>query len=145
MATAVLVFAEHKEGQWRKVTAELLTQGRLLADKLGGELGALLLGHGVASMAESLGQYGADKVYLADDERLANYTTDAYTAVIGELVKNLQPRLVLFGHTALARDLAPRLAQRLGAGLASDCTALELLDGGARFERPIYAGKAITK
>jgi len=99
LATAVLVFAEHKDGQWRKVTAELLTQGRRLADQLGGELGAMLLGQGVAGMAESLGQYGVDKVYLADDERLANYTTDAYTTVVTDLVKSLGPQVVLFGHT----------------------------------------------
>ncbi|MGB9885799.1 MAG: electron transfer flavoprotein subunit alpha/FixB family protein [Moorellales bacterium] len=145
MATAVLVFAEHKDGQWRKVTAELLTQGRRLADQLGGELGAMLLGQGVAGMAEGLGQYGVDKVYLADDERLANYTTDAYTTVVTDLVKSLAPQLVLFGHTAIAKDLAPRVAQRLGAGLVTDCTGLELADGKLRFVRPIYAGKAITQ
>jgi len=145
LATAVLVFAEHKEGQWRKVTAELLTRGRAFADQLGGELGAVLLGQGVAGMAGSLGQYGVDKVYLADDERLANYTTDAYTSVVADLIKSLQPQLVLFGHTALAKDLAPRVAQRLGAGLVTDCTGLELAAGKVRFVRPIYAGKAITQ
>lgn len=115
-----------------------------MADQLGGELGALLLGQGVASMAASLGQYGADKVYLADDARLANYTTDAYTSVVTDIIKKLQPRLVLFGNTVLAKDLAPRVAQRLGAGLVTDCTGLELADGNVRFVRPIYAGKAIT-
>lgn len=145
MAVAVLVFAEHKEGQWRKVTAELLTQGRLLADRLGGELAAMVLGHGVGALAESLGQYGADKVYLADDERLGTYTTDAYTPVVAEIIRSVAPKLVLFGNTVLAKDLAPRVAQRLGAGLVTDCTGLELEDQAVRFVRPIYAGKAITR
>lgn len=115
-----------------------------MADKMGGDLAAILVGSGVGSLAADFGQYGVDKVFVADDAGLADYTTDAYTQVVSGIVKEQDPQLVLFGNTALTKDLAPRVAQRLNAGLAMDCTGIEVGDKIV-LERPIYAGKAITK
>jgi electron transfer flavoprotein alpha subunit len=145
MTKGIWVFAEQKEGELRKVVRELLSEGRKLADALGEELSAVLLGQNVAELADILAQHGADKVYLAEDEQLKNYTTDGYTTVIAGLIKENEPSLFLLGHTSIGKDLAPRLAERVQAGLATDCIALSLEDGQFNFTRPIYAGKALTK
>jgi electron transfer flavoprotein alpha subunit len=145
MAKGIWVFAEQREGKVKKVTYELLSSGRKIADQTGEELCAVLLGKGVAGLAEGLGEYGADKVYVAESDQLADYTTDGYTKVLADLIKDHQPSAVLLGCTITGRDLAARVAQRVGAGLMTDCTALELADGQLNFTRPIYAGKAFVK
>lgn len=145
MAKGIWVFAEQREGQIKKVTYELLCAGRKIADGLGEELCAVLLGKGVAGLAAALGEYGADKVYVAESDALENYTTDGYTNVLAELVKQYEPSALLIGCTVLGRDLAAQVAQRVGTGLATDCTGLELENGQLTFTRPIYAGKAFVK
>jgi electron transfer flavoprotein alpha subunit len=145
VAKGIWVFAEQKEGELRKVVRELLSEGRKLADKLGEELCAVLLGQGVAGLADVLAQHGADKVYLAEDEQLKNYTTDGYTTVISDLIKENGPSVFLLGHTSIGKDLAPRVAERVQTGLATDCIGLVLEGDQLIFTRPIYAGKAITK
>ncbi|SFR07942.1 electron transfer flavoprotein subunit alpha/FixB family protein [Desulfoscipio geothermicus] len=145
MAKGIWVFAEQRDGQIKKVTFELLSEGRKIADQLGEELGAVLLGNGVADLAASLGEYGADKVYVADSDALENYTTDGYTNVIADLVKQYAPSVLLMGCTVTGRDLAAQVAQRLETGLMTDCTGMEIADGQLVFTRPIYAGKAIVK
>jgi len=145
MAKGIWVFAEQREGQVKKVAFELLSEGRKIADQLGEELAAVLVGKGVAGLADSLGEYGADKVYLVEDDALENYTTDGYTKVVADLVKQYEPSALLLGCTVTGRDLAAGLAQRLETGLMTDCTAMELADGQLVFTRPIYAGKAFVK
>lgn len=141
----IWVFAEQRDGQIKKVTFELLSEGRKAADQLGEELCAVLLGKGVADLAASLGEYGADKVFVAESDTLENYTTDGYTNVISELVKENQPSALLMGCTVTGRDLAAQVAQRLETGLMTDCIGMEIEDGQLVFTRPIYAGKAIVK
>jgi electron transfer flavoprotein alpha subunit len=145
MAKGIWVFAEQRDGQIKKVTFELLSEGRKIADQLGEELGAVLLGKGVADLAASLGEYGADKVYVAESDALENYTTDGYTNVVADLVKQYEPGVLLMGCTVTGRDLAAQVAQRLETGLMTDCTGMEIADGQLVFTRPIYAGKAIVK
>jgi len=145
MAKGIWVFAEQRDGQIKKVTFELLSEGRKIADQLGEELGAVLLGKGVADLAASLGEYGADKVYVAESDALENYTTDGYTNVFADLVKQYEPGVLLMGCTVTGRDLAAQVAQRLETGLMTDCTGMEIADGQLVFTRPIYAGKAIVK
>ncbi len=145
MAKGIWVFAEQREGQVKKVAFELLSEGRKIADQLGEELAAVLVGKDVAGLADSLGEYGADKVYLVEGDALENYTTDGYTKVIADLVKQYEPSALLLGCTVTGRDLAAGLAQRLETGLMTDCTAMELADGQLVFTRPIYAGKAFVK
>ncbi len=142
MAKGIWVFAEVKEGNVRKITFELLSQGKKMAEKLGEELVAVLLGSGVEGLTGRLAEY-ADKVYWADDPALSQYTTDAYATVLTNLLKEHQPSIFLCGATIMGKDLSPRVAARLQTGLATDCTALGIGDNGLLVaKRPVYAGKA---
>lgn len=123
------VFAEQRQGKINTVTFELLGKGRELADKLGTEVTAILLGFEVEGLCKELIAYGADRVILADDRSLEDYRTDTYTHVICEQVKKLKPEIFLIGATDLGRDLAPRLAKRLNTGLTAHCTELEIDEG----------------
>jgi electron transfer flavoprotein alpha subunit len=105
---------------------ELISEGRKLADELGVELCGLLLGDQVESLAKELGGYGADKVLVCQDPRLKDYTTDAYTKVICDMVEAHRPEVLLIGATNLGRDLGPRCAARLHTGLTADCTHLDI-------------------
>lgn len=142
---AIWVVAEQQDGEIKKVSLEILSKGQELAEELGVELEAVLLGEGVADLADTLAAYGASKVYLADDEQLADYSTEAYSQVIAELIEDKEPDAVFFGHTAFGKDLAPRVAQKVETGMLSDITAVEVDGDELIFTRPIYAGKAFTK
>ena len=145
MAKGILIIVEQRDLQIRKVSLELLSQGRKLADETGEPLVAVVLGHGIEGLAQTVAAYGADKVILIDDEKLADYTTGSYTSVLNKLIRKEEPQAVLIGNTAVGKDLAPRLAHRLGVGLASDCTGMEKDEKNfLSFKRPIYAGKAFA-
>lgn len=122
----VWVFAEQREGNLLNVGLELLGEGRKIADKLGVELTAVLLGHRIEALAGRLIKYGADRVIYAEHELLATYTTDAYTGVICELINERKPEIMLLGATSIGRDLAPRISARIHTGLTADCTKLDL-------------------
>ncbi len=120
----VWVFCEQRNGQLMDTDFELISEGRKLADDLGCELCGVLLGENVESLAKELGGYGADKVLVCDSPLLKEYTTDAYTKVICELVMERKPEIFLIGATNIGRDLGPRCAARLHTGLTADCTSL---------------------
>jgi electron transfer flavoprotein alpha subunit len=146
MAKGIWIIVEQNKSEIRKVSLELLSQARKVADKTGDPLVAVILGKGVAELAPKVAPYGADKVILIDDEKLADYTTGAYTSVLNKLIKKEEPQAILLGNTAVGKDLAPRLAQRLGVGMASDCTGMEVDDVNfLSFKRPIYGGKAFAE
>ncbi len=145
MAQGVMTIAEQRDGELRKISYELVSEGRRLADSLGQGLTALLLGSDIKDKAAALGHYGADKVLVADDPRLATYTTDAYVTVIAELVKANDPAILLLGASVQGKDLAARLSARLGVGMAQDCTAFSMENGNLVAMRPIYAGKTYAK
>ena len=145
MAQGVWTIAEQRDGELRKITYEIISEGRRLADALGQELTVVLLGDNIKDKAAELGQYGADKVLVADDPRLGTYTTDAYVAVISELAKANEPALLLMGASVLGKDLSARLSANLGVGMAQDCTAFAIEDENLVATRPIYAGKAYTR
>jgi len=142
---AIWVIAEQQDGILKKVSLEILSKGQKLAEELGTELEAVLLGEDVSELADLLAAYGASKVYLADDEELAPYSSEAYSQVIAGLIEENEPEAVFFGHTALGKDLAPRVAQKVETGMVSDITEAEVEDDQLVFTRPIYAGKAFTK
>lgn len=144
MGKQVLAIVEQKNGVLRKASLELLGAGRQLADQLGAQFSAVLAGQDVKGLVDEVASYGVDKVFVADDEKLANYTTGAYTDVIGKIVAKEQPTYVFLSHTAVGTDLAPRLAQRLDAGLASDCTGAAVEGDSLVLTKPMYAGKAIA-
>lgn len=145
MPKGIWIFIEQRNEQIRKVSLELLSEGRKLADQTGEPLVGVILGENIAGLAAQAAHYGADKVVVAEDAKLATYTTGAYTSVLNQLIRKEEPQAVLIGNTAVGKDLAPRLAQRLGVGLASDCTAMEAdPEKFLTFKRPIYAGKAFA-
>ena len=145
MAQGVWTIAEQRDGEIRKITYELVSEGRRLADALGQELTVVLLGSNIKEKAAELGNYGADRVMVADDPRLEPYTTDAYVSVISELVKANDPAILLLGASAQGKDLSARLSGKLGVGMAQDCTAFAVEDGNLVATRPVYAGKVYTK
>jgi electron transfer flavoprotein alpha subunit len=145
MAQGVWAIAEQRDGELRKITYEIVSEGRRLADALGQELTAILLGSNIKDKAAELGHYGADKVLVADDARLEAYTTDAYVAVISELAKANDPAVLLMGASVQGKDLSSRLSASLGVGMAQDCTAFAAEEGNLVATRPIYAGKAYAK
>ncbi|MDR2610671.1 MAG: electron transfer flavoprotein subunit alpha/FixB family protein [Clostridiales Family XIII bacterium] len=145
MSQGIWIFIEHAKGDIRKVSLELLSQGRILADEKGEELVAVILGKDAAALADTVGAYGADKAVVVEDEKLAGYTTGAYTSALNTVIRKLEPSALLLGNTAIGKDLAPRLAQRLGVGMASDVTGIVSdADHVLSFKRPVYAGKAFA-
>ncbi|HEY2090819.1 MAG TPA: electron transfer flavoprotein subunit alpha/FixB family protein [Thermoanaerobaculia bacterium] len=134
----VLVFTESKDGKLKKVSREALSIGRKLAGGAGGELAAFSVERGAADEA---GKYGAKKLYVAD---AGAYNTEQYTAALAAAIQQAQPSIVLFGGTSNGRDLAPRVAARLNAGVASDVDRLEWKDGKLRARRQVYSSKAFA-
>ena len=142
MAQGIWIVAEQREGELRKISFELVSEARRLADTMGQPVAAILLGSNIKEKAAELGKYGADKVIVADDDRLATYTTDAYVSVIAQLAQAQEPAIILLGASVQGKDLSGRLAARLGVGVAQDCVAFSIEDGNLVAKRPIYAGKA---
>jgi len=124
----VWVFAEQRDGEIQDVVYELLSKGRELADKLGQELAAVLLGSGIKESAAALFAWGADKVYVVDAPGLKEYNTDIYTDVFAHLVEKYRPEIVIAGATSIGRAFIPRVAVRVKTGLTADCTGLEIDD-----------------
>jgi len=141
MPQGIWVIAEQKDGKLKKVSLEMLSKAR----EMGQEVTALLLGSGVEGLAANLGQYGADKVLVFDAEVLKNYSTDAYTKVVCDAVKEGDPAVLLGPATASGKDFLPKVAARLNTGLASDCVDLKTENGKLIAVRPIYAGKCIVE
>jgi len=144
MSNDVLAVAEVREGELKKVTLEMIGKGTEIAQKLGGAVNVALMGAGVSPLADTVGRYGVQKVYLADDPALENYAPQAYTKVLTDLIKEADPAVILLAASTRGKDLAPRVAARLGVGLASDCIGIEVRDGRLLITRPIYAGKVIA-
>jgi electron transfer flavoprotein alpha subunit len=128
----------------RPVTHELLSCGRRLADELGEELCAVLMGHGVENLADSLAACGADKVYLADHEALKEYTTDAAATALVAMITKYKPSIVLYPSTYIGRDIAPRVASELYVGLTADCTGLAIKNGNLLQSRPAFGGNIMA-
>ncbi|NLB52952.1 MAG: electron transfer flavoprotein subunit alpha/FixB family protein [Syntrophomonadaceae bacterium] len=135
------VFVEQKDGNIRKVTFEMLSE----AKKFGDEVSAVVFGKGVEALAPEFAKYGADKVYVADDDIFGDYNTGAYVAQMAAMIAEYKPNAVMFAHTFNGRDFASRLAQKLEAGLATDVIKAEISAGKGLFTRAIYAGKVLAK
>jgi electron transfer flavoprotein alpha subunit len=144
MSQGVLVFIEEREGKVKKTSLEALYAARKLADELKEKVIAMRVGSGDPSV--DLAQYGADKIITAQHELLKSYSAEGYCVALAQAAKNIQPRLLLGSAGAMGRDFLPRVAARLGVGLAQDCIEARWVDG-QQFEcvRPIYAGKAYAK
>ena len=140
----VLVCGEIADGKLGPITLELLGAGRKLANELGEELSALLLGSNAGNLGKDAIAYGANKVFVAEDSFFDNYNSDAYTQAAASLCRKIMPAVMLMGHTDIGMDLAPRLNGRLGGGLAMDCLAVAI-DPATKClvtTRPVYGGNA---
>ncbi len=144
---SVLAVAEQRDGVFRKVTYETLSEGKRIAESMGTELVALVLGSNIENAAGKLGKYGAEKILVADHEALAEYLTDQYTKVVADAVANEDPAVVILGASTQGKDLSARLSARLGAGapLAMECVAVRVENGNIIATRPMYGGKIVAE
>jgi len=140
----ILVCGELAGGKLASITTELLGCGRKLADDLKEDLSCLLVSDAVGGASKEAIAFGADKVYAVEHPALKEYQADSYIQAAEKLVKEISPRAILIGQTSMGRDLAPRLAFRLGTSLTTDCLDLSI-DPGTKLliqTRPVYGGNA---
>ncbi|MGQ9530371.1 MAG: electron transfer flavoprotein subunit alpha/FixB family protein [Candidatus Bathycorpusculaceae bacterium] len=136
----IFVLAEHRQGQIRDITYEMLTKAREIAEKANMELTTVILGKDVKEKAKALSEY-AKKVLVVEDEKLENFNSDAYQKVFINLIREYKPTLTMIGHTSYGIELAPRLAAALNIPLATDCIGLKFEGGVLTVTRQMYGGK----
>lgn len=136
----VMVLAEHRQGELRDITFEMLALAPSVAEALGGEVTVLLLGNEIDQMAGKIAGYGV-KVLVVDDPLFADYNSDKYQKVLSALIDDLKPKLVMVGQTAQGVDLAPALAVEKNLPYLSDIVGLEVEDGVIKVTRQFYSGK----
>ncbi|MEN6623741.1 MAG: electron transfer flavoprotein subunit alpha/FixB family protein [Smithella sp.] len=143
MAKGVMIVAEQRDGALRKISLELASTARKLADQSGDEVSAILLGSGIEGLAPELGKFGVDKVFVGDNAAMEPYITEAHADVVAKIVKENDPAILLLGASVQGKDLAARVAAKLATGLATDCTDVKIADGKFVAVRPLYAGKCV--
>ncbi|MFF2755109.1 electron transfer flavoprotein subunit alpha/FixB family protein [Psychrobacillus sp. NPDC058041] len=143
MSKKVLVLGEAREGALRNVSYEAIAAAKQISS--GGEVVSVLLGDSVKDLAGGLGKYGADRVITVEHPHLKQYTSDGYGQALLAVIDQEKPEAIVFGHTALGKDLSPKVASKLQVGLVSDVTSIEGEGDAAIYIRPIYSGKAFEK
>jgi electron transfer flavoprotein alpha subunit len=140
----VMACIEVSEGKLAAIATEILGCGRKLADDLGQELSAVLVGSGISNLVQEAIAFGADKVYVVDDPLLQDYQTDSYVSVMEKVVKQAMPQILILGQTTTGRDLAPKLAFRLETAVSLDCLELAIDPDSKRLlqTKPVYGGNA---
>jgi electron transfer flavoprotein alpha subunit len=141
MANGILVFIEHRSGTLNKTSIEAIAAAQSLTPQLQQTVSAVLLGGDVSALAQEIASYGLAKVVTATNAKLAEYTPDGYTDAMEQVVKQLDPQLVVMPHTYLVRDYAPKLAARFGKSLISDCIRAQVSGSSITFTRRIFLGK----
>lgn len=144
MGKSVCVITEVRDGKFRRVSYEVLSEGRRIADALGACLCAIVIGADVADGAADLGAYGADTVLVADDPALRQYLTETYVTIAAAMIAQCDPALVLLPASVNGKDLGARLAARLQVGLAQDCVEIRCEGGKVKAKWPIFAGKCFA-
>lgn len=145
----VFIYAQQVDNKIDNIAYELIDKGRELADVLGTSVTAVLVGDGVKGLADSLGEYGADRVIVVEDPQLKEYRTEPYTHAVASVINEFKPEIMLVGATAIGRDLGPRVSARVATGLTADCTFLEIGEfrGKANqllMTRPAFGGNTIA-
>ncbi|WP_025783269.1 electron transfer flavoprotein subunit alpha/FixB family protein [Sporosarcina sp. D27] len=143
MSKNVLVLGEAREGELRNVSFETIAAAKTISG--GGTVTAVLLGDSVENLAQEMVHYGADRVVTVEHPHLKQYTSDAYSQAFMAVYEQEKPDAIVLGHTAMGKDLSPKLASKLSSGLISDVTKIEGEGDAAEFIRPIYSGKAFEK
>lgn len=145
----VFIYAQQVDNKIDNIAYELIGKGRELADVLGTSVTAVLVSDGVKGLADSLGEYGADRVIVVEDPQLKEYRTEPYTHAVASVINEFKPEIMLVGATAIGRDLGPRVSARVATGLTADCTFLEIGEfrGKANqllMTRPAFGGNTIA-
>ncbi|MGL5050150.1 MAG: electron transfer flavoprotein subunit alpha/FixB family protein [Cetobacterium sp.] len=142
----VWIIGEQRDSIIQPVTLELLGEGRKLATKINEDLNLVICGDNLESELEKLSEYPINNIFYLKNDQLKDYQTDSYVNVITKLIQENNPNIVLVGATTIGRDLAPRLAGRIGTGLTADCTALEIdeLDNKLLQTRPAFGGNLMA-
>lgn len=143
MAKKVLVLGEIRGEELRNVSFEAIAAGKEIAN--GGEVVGVLLGENVTDLGKEMIAHGADRVVVVNDEKLKNYTPDGFGQALRQVIDSENPDAVIMGHTSIGKDLAPKIAAKLDAGVISDAIAVEVDGDDVIFTRPIYSGKAFEK
>ena len=144
MSKGIMVVAEQSDGVFRKVTFEILSEGKRIAEKLGCELTTVVLGADIAALAQELQAYGPERILAVEDSQLSDYLTDAYTNALSAIIQQEDPGILLFGASVQGKDLSARVAARIDAPLASDCVAITCDGDTLTATRPIYGGKLLA-
>lgn len=142
----ITVYADHIDGAIHPVTYELIGKAKELAEKINHPVYAVMIGSNIAEQCHEILHYGVDKVFVYDDEKLARFKIEPYTAVFENFVNNVKPTAILVGATPVGRQLAPRLAARLHTGLTADCTQLEINENTDLVQiRPAFGGNIMAQ
>jgi electron transfer flavoprotein alpha subunit len=139
----ILTYIELRDGKIKKASLEALSEGKRKAAELNKRLAAVVLGVRTEGLAPEIFAYGASQVYFLENPAFSQYSTQDYAFSLAGLAKKINPEIIFFPATSLGKDLAPRLAAKLGVSLASDCTKVIVKEGRVEFTRPIFAGKAL--
>lgn len=139
----MLVIGEIRDGEFRNVTFESIAAAKEIS--AGGEVVGALLGGNVSGLANTMFHYGADRVLTVESDKLEHYTPEGFSQALQAVIEQENPDGIILGHTAIGRDVAPKLAARLNSGLVSDAVSLEVAGDEVIFTRPIYSGKAFEK
>ncbi len=140
----ILAFVEQREGKFRKSAFEVSRTARNLADQLGGDSVGVVVGSAVEAIGEELGGFGIERVLAVDDPRLRQYSSTAYARIVEAIARREEAEILLAAASAMGKDLMPRVAVKLDAGVAMDCTSLRVENGEVIATRPVYAGKALV-
>lgn len=143
MAKKVLVLGEVRGEELRNVSFEAIAAAKEIAN--GGEVVGVLLGENVTNLGKEMIAYGADRVVVVNHEKLKNYTPDGFGQAFRQVIDSENPDAIIMGHTSIGKDLAPKIAAKLEAGVISDAIAVEVDGDDVIFTRPIYSGKAFEK
>ncbi len=144
MSNGVIAITEQSEGVFRKVSYEALSEGKRLAESLGCNLTAIVLGSGIENISAEPGKYGTDKIIVVDNQALSEYMTDAYTNVVTDIVNKEDPSVLIIGASSQGKDMSARLSARLNAPLAMDCVEVRVENGNIIATRPMYGGKILA-
>jgi len=146
MNKGIWVFVEQTKSELKEASLMLISEAQKLADRLEEELSAVLFGHDVAETVEKVAHYGAEKVFVAENDLLGQYSAELYTSVLVTLIHDYQPSILLFTATSIGRDLAPKIATELKTGLVCNCNGLEIdNEDQLVMIKPIYGGKLWLK
>jgi electron transfer flavoprotein alpha subunit len=140
----ILVLAEHRRGEIREITFEMLSKGREIAQKTNSRLSTIILGKNIRDKVEVLARY-ADRVLMIDDDRFEFFNSDLYQQVLSNIIREVKPTLTMIGHTSYGVDLAPSLAVSLNIPLITDCLDLDIQDGQLTAVRQMYGGKIYAR